>query len=96
MINFAIDGITSFSVKPVRMVFNLGFLSLIIAFLLLIYVLVAYFTHRTVSGWSSLMLSLWFIGGCVLISLGIIGEYIAKIYLETKQRPRYHIDETLL
>lgn len=96
MINFAIDGITSFSVKPVRMVFNLGFLSLIIAFLLLIYVLVAYFTHRTVSGWSSLMLSLWFIGGCVLISLGIIGEYIAKIYLETKQRPRYHIDEALL
>lgn len=96
MINFAIDGITSFSVKPVRMIFSLGLLFLIIALLQLVYVLYAYFNHNAVSGWSSLMLSLWFIGGCLLLSLGIIGEYIAKIYLETKQRPRFHIDKVRL
>lgn len=95
MINFAIDGITSFSVKPVRMVFQLGAAFLIISLFLLAYVLYAYFTGKAVSGWSSLMLSLWFVGGCMLISLGIIGEYIAKIYIETKQRPRYHIDRTV-
>lgn len=95
MINFAIDGITSFSVKPVRMVFQLGVAFLIISLFLLAYVLYAYFTGKAVSGWSSLMLSLWFVGGCMLISLGVIGEYIAKIYIETKQRPRYHVDRSV-
>ena len=95
MINFAIDGITSFSVKPVRMVFQLGVAFLIISLFVLAYVLYAYFTGKAVSGWSSLMLSLWFVGGCMLISLGVIGEYIAKIYIETKQRPRYHVDRSV-
>ena len=55
----------------------------------------AYFSHRTVSGWTSMILSLWFIGGCVLIGLGIVGEYIGKIYIEVKDRPRYNVEKTL-
>ncbi len=96
MINFAIDGITSFSVKPVRLVFSMGLIMLLISFGILVYVLHSYFTGHTVEGWSSLMLSIWFIGGCILTSLGIIGEYIGKIYIEVKARPRYNIKETLL
>ena len=96
MINFAIDGITSFSVKPVRLVFSMGLIMLLISFGILVYVLHSYFTGHTVEGWSSLMLSIWFIGGCILTSLGIIGEYIGKIYIEVKNRPRYNIKETLL
>lgn len=94
MINFAVDGITSFSVKPVRMVFTLGMAFLFIALLIFIYVLYSYFVGEAVSGWSSLMISLWFIGGCVLIGMGIVGEYIGKIYIEVKHRPRYIIAET--
>ena len=96
MLSFAVDGITSFSIKPVRMVFTLGVLFTLIALGILIYTLVAYFTGRAVSGWASLILSLWFIGGCVLIGLGIVGEYIGKIYIEVKDRPRYNIESKLL
>lgn len=96
MLGFAIDGITSFSIKPVRMVFTLGVLFTLIALVILIYTLVAYFTGRAVSGWASLILSLWFIGGCVLIGLGIVGEYIGKIYIEVKDRPRYNIETKVL
>lgn len=95
MLSFAIDGITSFSIRPVRMVFALGGIFLLIALAMLVYVLIAYFTHRTVSGWASLILSLWFIGGCVLMSLGIVGEYIGKIYIEVKNRPRYNVEQTV-
>ena len=93
MVNFAIDGITSFSVKPVRMVLGLGLLFILMAVFQLVYVLYSYFSNVAVSGWSSLMLSLWFVGGCILLSLGVIGEYVAKIYIETKQRPRFHIED---
>lgn len=96
MLSFAVDGITSFSIKPVRMVFTLGVVFTLIALGILIYVLVAYFTGRAVSGWASLILSLWFIGGCVLIGLGIVGEYIGKIYIEVKDRPRYNIEQTII
>ncbi len=96
MVSFAVDGITSFSIKPVRMVFTLGVLFTLIALGMLIYTLIAYFTGRAVSGWASLILSLWFIGGCVLIGLGIVGEYIGKIYIEVKDRPRYNIETKLL
>ncbi len=96
MLSFAVDGITSFSIKPVRMVFTLGIIFTLIALGILVYTLVAYFTGRTVSGWASLILSLWFIGGCVLIGLGIVGEYIGKIYIEVKDRPRYNIETRLL
>ena len=96
MMSFAVDGITSFSIKPVRMVLTLGVVFTLIALVMLVYVLVAYFGGRTVSGWSSLILSLWFIGGCVLIGLGIVGEYIGKIYIEVKDRPRYNIEQEVI
>ena len=95
MMNFAIDGITSFSVKPVRMVFMMGILFLIIALIMLIYVLTAVFMGRSVSGWPSLILSVWLVGAFILIGLGIIGEYVGKIYTEVKNRPRYNVDSTI-
>ncbi len=95
MVNFAIDGITSFSVKPVRLVMQVGLLFLIIALIMLAYVLTAYFMGRAVSGWPSLILSVWLVGAFVLIGLGIIGEYVGKIYAEVKNRPRYNIDTTI-
>ena len=93
MINFAADGITSFSIKPVRLVFALGLFFILISFAILIYVIISYLLHRTVAGWSSIILSIWFVGGAVLVGLGIVGEYIGKIYLEVKDRPRYNIEE---
>ena len=92
MLNFAIDGITSFSVKPVRMIFWLGCIFLLIALCVTIWTLRAYFLHDTVPGWSSLMISLC----TILVSLGIVGEYIGKIYIEVKDRPRYNEEELLL
>lgn len=96
MLNFAIDGITSFSVKPIRLIIVLGAFFIFVAFCVLIWILYSYFTGVTVKGWSSLMLSIWFCSGCVLVGLGIIGEYIGKIYIESKQRPRYNIDTVLI
>jgi glycosyltransferase involved in cell wall biosynthesis len=96
MINFAVDGITSFSIKPVRMVLYLGLLFLLISLGILCWVLFAYTQGIVVPGWSSLMLSIWFCSGCVLFGLGVVGEYIGKIYVEVKNRPRYNIERTLL
>lgn len=96
MLNFAIDGITSFSVKPVRIIFYLGLAFLIISLAILIYVLYNYICGTTAPGWASLMLSVWFCSGCVLIGIGVTGEYIGKIYLEVKDRPRYNIEKTIL
>lgn len=93
MLNFAVDGITSFSVKPVRMVFGLGLIFLFISLVILIYVLYSVITHSIVPGWSSTILSIWFVGACVLIGLGIVGEYIGKIYIEVKDRPRFNIEK---
>ncbi len=95
MISFAIDGITSFSIKPVHFVFHLGVLFLIIALFILIWVIYEYYFGQVVPGWSSLMASLWFCTGCVLIGIGIVGEYIGKIYIEVKNRPRYNIEKIL-
>lgn len=95
MLNFAIDGITSFSVKPVRMVLAMGIAFVFIALLILLYVLHSWMNKTAVPGWASLIVSMWFIGGCILISLGIIGEYVGKIYIETKHRPRYHVKAIL-
>lgn len=93
MVNFAIDGITSFSTKPVRMVFGLGIVFLVISLIILIYVIIAFITHKAVPGWASIILSIWFVGACVLMGLGVVGEYIGKIYIEVKDRPRYNIEE---
>ncbi len=95
MLNFAWDGITSFSVKPLRMICVLGFIILFISIGIMIYSLVRKLTGNTVSGWTFLAISIWFIGGLQMISIGIIGEYIGKAYNETKRRPRYIIAENL-
>lgn len=93
MLDFAIDGITSFSVRPVRMLFWLGIVFMITALAIGIYVLVRHFTGETIAGWTSLILSIWFCTGILLMGLGIIGEYIGKIYIEVKKRPRYKVTE---
>ena len=95
MLNFAWDGVTSFSIKPLRLICTLGFIILFISIGIMIYSIVRYFTGNTVSGWTFLSISIWFIGGLQMISLGIIGEYIGKMYSETKARPRYIISENL-
>ena len=94
MMKFAVDGITSFSIRPVRMVFMLGVVFLIVAIGILIYTLCSYFSGHTIAGWTSLMLSIWFCSGILLLALGIIGEYVGKIFLEVKERPRYVIEKT--
>lgn len=93
MLSFAIDGVTSFSVKPLRLIFDLGIIFLLISLCILIYVIVALCQGRGVQGWASLMLSIWFVGGCVLICLSIIAAYIGRIYTEEKHRPRYNIEK---
>lgn len=95
MLNFAIDGITSFSVKPIRLIASMGFIILFITLVMAGYTLVSFFCGETVEGWASLMLSLWFLGSVILIAIGTIGEYIGKIYVEVKRRPRYNIETFL-
>lgn len=95
MVNFAIDGITSFSVRPVRFVFALGCVFVLIALVAAGFVLWSWMKGTLVQGWASLFLSVWFVGGCVLMALGVIGEYIGKIYIEVKDRPRYNVERTL-
>ena len=93
MLTLAFDGITSLSVKPIRFITGLGVFFALFSFAVIVYVLVGYFGGHTVPGWSSSVISVCLIGGIQLISLGVIGEYIGKIYLETKGRPRYIISE---
>ena len=95
MINFAIDGISSFSIKPLRMLVYMGILFILISLGILCWVLVRYMTDNVVQGWSSLILSVWFVGGCILVGMGIMGEYIGKVYVEVKDRPRYNIETVL-
>ena len=95
MLNFAWDGITSFSVKPLRLICSIGFIILLVSIGIMIYSLVRHFTGHTITGWTFLSISIWFIGGLQMISIGIIGEYIGKIYSETKQRPRFIISKNL-
>ena len=96
MLNFAWDGITSFSVKPIRLVLNLGFIILGLSIIMIIYSLIQKLLGNTVEGWAFITCSLWLLGGIQMLSLGIIGEYIGKIYSETKSRPRYIIDKYLV
>ena len=95
MLNFAVDGITSFSIQPLRMITTIGFIVTILSFVAAVYALVSYLCGSVVAGWTSMLISIWFIGGAILLSLGIIGEYIGKIYKEVKRRPRYHIEKTI-
>ena len=95
MLAFALDGITSFSIKPLRLILFLGGLIFVCSIFALLWALVARLTGHTVSGWTSLMCSIWMIGGIQLLSLGVIGEYIGKIYGEAKARPRFIIEKVL-
>ena len=95
MVSFALDGITSFSIKPIKLITSLGVIFVLICGIMLLYSLISYFTGHSVSGWASLITSIWLLGGLQLLAIGIIGEYIGKVFLETKKRPRYIIEEFL-
>jgi len=95
MLAFATDGITSFSIKPIRLITVCGFLIFVVSLLMLLYSLVVHFTGKTVHGWTSMIVSIWALGGLQLLAIGIVGEYIGKIYLETKERPKYIIEKVL-
>lgn len=92
MLNFAIDGITSFTVRPVRMISVAGIIFVVVAIGVFIYTMIRHFQGETIEGWTSLMLSIWFCSGILLMALGVIGEYVGKIYTESKHRPRYVVD----
>ena len=95
MLSFAFDGITSFSVKPIRMICTIGLLIFLVSIAMLIYSIVIHYIGKTVAGWSSLIVSIWALGGLQLFAIGIVGEYIGKVYLEVKERPRFIIQDIL-
>lgn len=94
MLSFALDGITSFSVRPLQCITYLGLLFMVIALAAIVYGLLSYAEGKAIPGWTSLLVSVWFIGGAILLACGIIGEYVGKIYKEVKRRPRYFIEQT--
>jgi glycosyltransferase involved in cell wall biosynthesis len=96
MIAFALDGITSFSIKPIRIITGIGFVIFFISIVALIYSLIVNIVGKTVTGWTSLTISIWMLGGLQILSLGVIGEYVGKIYKETKQRPKFIIADKLI
>ena len=93
MLKFAFDGITSFSIKPISLITALGIVIIICSVLALAYTLVSYFTGNTEPGWASLIISIWFLGGVQLAAIGLVGQYVGKIYVESKERPRYNIEK---
>lgn len=95
MLALAFNGITSFSIKPISLITGLGIIIIIGCVLAAVYALVSYFTGNVVPGWTSLILSIWFIGGVQLLAIGLVGQYIGKIYVEVKHRPRYNIEKVL-
>ena len=95
MLNFAIDGITSFSVKPLKIISNIGLFISFLSVLGLLYALISFFTGHAVAGWTATVSSIWMLGGIQLLCIGVVGEYIGKIYAEVKRRPRFIIDEFL-
>lgn len=95
MLNFSVDGITSFSAKPIRWIFTTGLILLGLDILVAVWVLVSYFSGHVIGGWASIMVSLWFLGSLILMSIGIVGEYIGKIFMEVKKRPRFEIADKI-
>lgn len=95
MLALAFNGISSFSIKPISLILWVGVIIIACSIIAAIYALISYFTGHVVAGWTSLILSIWFIGGVQLLSIGLIGQYIGKIYVEVKHRPRYHIEKLL-
>lgn len=96
MLSFAFEGITSFSVKPIKLILTISFLMFFISVLMIIYTFYRYYIGATITGWAFLNISVWFIAGVQTLLLGIVGEYVGKIYSETKKRPRYIIEEKLI
>lgn len=96
MLHLAADGIFSFSTTPIKYIFGAGFLFMFAFIVTIVYIIVALVSEHVVQGWASMMASLWFIGSFIMLALGIIGEYIGKIYIEVKGRPLYHVQETLI
>ena len=95
MIALAVDGITSFSIKPMQIITVLGLISLLMALVMLVYTVVSVCTGHAVAGWGSIMVSIWLVGGLLILSLGVTGEYVGKAYMESKHRPRYIVEEEL-
>jgi len=95
MLSFAWEGITSLSIKPIKLIMFLGLVIMICSIIALAYVLISYFLNETNRGWASLMISIWFLGGVQLFSIGIVGQYVGKTYIETKERPRFYVSEIL-
>lgn len=95
MLALAFNGISSFSVKPISLIIGVGMFIIFLSILAAIYALISYFTGHVVPGWTSLILSIWFLGGIQLIAIGLVGQYIGKIYMEVKSRPRYNIEKIL-
>lgn len=93
MLSFAFNGITSFSVKPLTLILYIGFVSILVSLIAIIYAIIRHFSGETIIGWTSLFASIWFIGGVQLVSVGIIGQYVGKNFIESKHRPRYYIEE---
>ena len=95
MLSFAWDGITSFSIKPISMIMAFGGIIVVCSVIAFIYTLVSYFMGHVSPGWSSLMISIWFLGGVQLLFIGVVGQYVGKTYIESKERPRYNVEEFL-
>lgn len=95
MLSFALDGITSFSVKPLKIISNLGIIVSVLSIAGLIYALISYFTGNAVSGWTAIVSSIWLLGGLQMLCLGVVGGYVGKIYSEVKARPRFRIEKHL-
>lgn len=95
MLALAFNGISSFSIRPMSLIIWLGVIIILCSLLAAAYALISYFTGHVVAGWTSLILSIWFLGGVQLLSIGLIGQYIGKIYIEVKHRPRYHVEKFL-
>ena len=95
MLALAFNGISSFSVKPISLILGMGLFIIFISLLALVYAMISYVTGHVVPGWTSLILSIWFLGGLQLLAIGMVGQYIGKIYIEVKQRPRYNIEKVL-
>ena len=93
MMALAFNGISSFSVKPISLILGIGMFIIFAAVLAAVYAFVSYFTGHVVPGWTSMILSIWFLGGLQLLAIGLVGQYIGKIYIEVKQRPRYNIEK---
>lgn len=96
MLALAFNGISSFSIKPISLILGMGLFIIFMCVLAVVYALISYFTGHVVAGWTSLILSIWFLGGLQLLAIGMVGQYIGKVYIEVKHRPRYNIEKVLV